>query len=484
MFTAMAIQVLIQAPILAIWATMRILDTSWELSVVTFIAVGALLVILTVLIFLVMPRFNRIQKLTDQLNLVTRENISGLRVVRAYNAEEFEQKKFSDANTTLMRNNLFVNRAMAVFWPFLTLLMSAMSAAIYWVGSWVITTGRTDDPIGFFGHMMVFGQYSMMILFSFIMLIMVFVMFPRTLVSARRIMEVISTESTVMGGETVIEPANLAGGIVMRDVNFRYPGAEGNVLSDISLEIKPGETVAFIGGTGCGKSTLVGLVPRIYDATDGSVQIGGTCIGDMTLEQLNSIVGYVPQRAVIFKGTIKSNVAFGEGLNGAPTDDDVVVALKTAQAWEFVSELERGIESDVAQKGSNLSGGQKQRLSIARVIARRPKIFIFDDTFSALDYKTDRELRRALKEETSGATVLIVAQRIGTIKNADRIYVMDKGRIVGSGTHDELMKSNEVYQQIAQSQLSKEELEGGEARPLPAKKPKLPAEALRKGGKK
>ena len=467
LFSAMAIQILIRAPIIALWAILRMTSTSWHLTLTTFVAVAALVLVLTLLIIIVMPRYNKIQTLTDKLNQVTRENLSGIRVVRAFGAEDFEQEKFEKANEAYQKNSLVVHSAMAIFWPFMSMLISILTVAIYWVGAWLMSGGTSGIPMEsaeagmYLGNMMVFSQYSIQIMFAFLMLLMILVMLPRTIVSGRRIREVLATDVSIKdGGDGVIaKPAEK--NIKFSAVNFKYPDAEENVLSDINLEIKAGQTVAFVGGTGCGKSTLVNLLPRIYDATSGNVEIGGMSVKDMSLEELNSIVGYVPQTAVLFNGTIKSNVAFGE-VGGVEISDEMVEeALKTAQAWEFVSKLEKGIEAEVAQAGKNLSGGQKQRIGIARVLARKPQIIIFDDTFSALDYQTDRKLRSALKADTKGATVLIVAQRIGTIKDCDLIFVLDKGRIVGSGTHKELLKSNTVYKEIAQSQLSKEELAGG-----------------------
>ena len=458
MFSALAIQMMIRAPLLAGWAMLRILGSSWELSLVTFIAVAALIAVLTILIIVVLPRFNRIQTLTDKLNQVSRENLTGIRVVRAFGAEKFEQIKFDKANDALVRNNLVVNRGMGLLWPFMSLLLSGLTVAIYWVGSAVLVGANSPADMGaYMGNMMVFSQYSVSIIFSFLMLIMVLIMLPRTIVSARRIKEVIFTDPTITTTNNSTPDKYT---LKFAGVNFKYPGAEENVLSDINIEIKQGQTVAFIGGTGCGKSTLVNLLPRIYDATSGEITIGEVFIKDMTLEDLNSIVGYVPQTAVLFNGTIKSNVAFGE-VGGEPiSDESVESALKTAQAWDFVSKLENGVDADVAQAGKNLSGGQKQRIGIARVLARKPKIIIFDDTFSALDYKTDRNLRKALKKDITGTTVLIVAQRIGTIKDCDQIFVMDRGHIVGHGTHAELMKHSEVYQEIAKSQLSKKRVRG------------------------
>jgi len=453
-FTSMAIQGIIGSPILAIWAMTRIAGASWQLSLVTAVSVTVMVILLVVIILIAMPRFFRIQILTDRVNQVSRENLTGLRVVRAYNAEEFEQEKFDKANIALTKNNIVVGRAISIFMPFLSFLLSTMTVAIYWVTSSLISSG--DMPMSFIGDMMVFSQYSVMIVFSLIMVLMTFAFLPRTIVSARRVYEVLGTESTVLDGSGELTEGN-GRDIEFKNVSFKYPDADANIVTDVSLYIKRGQTVAFIGSTGSGKSTLVNLLPRIYDATEGEIKLGGTCVRDIPLSELNTVVGYVPQTAVIFKGTIRSNIDFGEGA-GTLSDDDIWKSLEVAQAKDFVEKLEGGLDAPVSQAGKNLSGGQKQRLAIARAIARRPEIFIFDDTFSALDYKTDKKLRDALKKDTKDATKLIVAQRIGTIKDADQIFVLDKDKIVGRGTHKELMESCEVYKEIALSQLSKEEL--------------------------
>jgi len=463
MFVAMAIQMMLYAPILAVWAIIRMTNTSWELSLVTGIAVLSIIIVPVIIVIFCVPRFKKIQKATDRLNQVARENLTGIRVVRAYNAEEFEQEKFEQVNTELARNNLFVNRLMGIAWPFMALVLSVVVVAIYWVGSWIIASGNVGDSQRFFGDIMVFSQYSIQILWAFLMLIWILTLLPRTIVSAKRINEILATQSTIVNPENPVsglgEAFDRDGTIEFSQVNFKYPGAEENVLSDINLKIKRGQTVAFIGGTGCGKSTLVNHLPRIFDPTCGKITIGGICIRDVRLLELNDFVGYIPQTAVLFGGTIRDNIAFGTIDGGREiTDEEVERALRVSQSWDFVSKLDDGVNSRMDQQGKNFSGGQKQRLSIARVVARNPRIYVFDDTFSALDFKTDKKLRAALKKETGDATVIIVAQRIGTIRTADQIFVMDKGRIVGSGKHDELMKNCEVYRQIAQSQLSEEEL--------------------------
>ncbi|MCL2851289.1 MAG: ABC transporter ATP-binding protein/permease [Firmicutes bacterium] len=501
-FSAMAIQMLVRAPVMAIWAITRISTSSWQLSLTVIIAVVALIIVLTLIIVIALPRFTRIQKLTDKLNQVTRENVTGIRVVRAYNAQGYEQEKFARANHDIANNNLVVNRSIAMFWPFISVLMSVLSVAIFWVGSSLITNGNPNAPD--LGSMMRFSQYANQIIMAFMIMIMVMVFLPATIVSARRINAVLQTNSSITSPQTPHSSDSFTSTISFENVSFSYPNAETPVLTDINLTINQGETVAFIGGTGSGKSTLVNLIPRIYDATEGKITINETCVRNISLQNLNSIVGYVPQTATLFSGTVRSNIAFGDislhstdpnSATYVPSDEHVIEALKTAQAWNFVEKLgtdekvdgeesikdERteeeknadkenqeikqiGLDFKVSQGGKNFSGGQKQRLSIARVLARKPKILIFDDTFSALDYQTDRTLRTALKKQHASIqqqerpTMLIVAQRIGTIRDCDKIFVLDKGKIVGTGTHNQLMKNCSLYQEIAKSQLSKEEL--------------------------
>ncbi|MCL2383005.1 MAG: ABC transporter ATP-binding protein/permease [Oscillospiraceae bacterium] len=466
MFSLLAIMLLFRSPILAVWAIRRIVYVSPELSTVTAVTVGLMIVVVLFITILVVPRFIRIQKLTDKLNQDARENLSGIRVVHAYNAQEFEQDKFEKTNRALARDNLLVNRVMMIFMPFITLLFTGLTIGLYWVGSWLLSSGQVDNPPGFLGDLMAFVQYSSMIVGSFMMLTMLFVYLPSAIVSGRRINEILSKKNTIKDPK---KGSNDNGNrdICFKGVNFGYPDAEENVLTDISLEIPHGKTVAFIGGTGSGKTSIIKVLTRLFDVKSGEVTIGNRCIKNIKQDELNSIIGYVPQTATVFSGTVKSNIAFGKVLkrNGEGelishdvTDEEVVEALKTAEAWEFVKKLEGGIESEIAQAGKNLSGGQKQRLSIARTVVRKPDIFIFDDTFSALDYATDRKVRKNLKDRTAGSTVIIVAQRIGTIKEADIIYVVDKGTIAASGTHAELMKTSEIYKEIALSQLSKEEL--------------------------
>lgn len=456
---AIGLQAMVKAPIMAVWAILKIAGKSWQWTTVTAIAVAVLLVLIVTLFILVVPRFTRIQKLTDNLNRVTRENLSGIRVVRAYNAERYQEQKFEKANVDLMKTHLFTGRALAVMAPVMTLIMSGLTLAIYWVGVYMIDAAQGMDKIDLFSDMVVFSSYAMQVIMAFMMLTMTMIVLPRAAVSTGRIDEVLHTAPRITDGTvTETDPAH-AGEIEFRDVSFRYPDAADDILKHISFTAKKGETVAFIGATGSGKSTLVNLIPRFYDVTGGELLVDGVNVKDFSQQALRNRIGYVPQRAVLFSGTVRSNVAYGDN-GGAPAGDTLVKeAVAVAQAEEFVSKLEGTYDAPIAQGGTNVSGGQKQRLSIARAIARQPEIYIFDDTFSALDYKTDRALRHALKKQTDGATALIVAQRIGTIMDADRIIVLDDGEIAGVGTHRELLKSCRVYREIAESQLTKEEIE-------------------------
>lgn len=449
MFLSMGLQALIKAPIMAVCAVTKILNKSWQWSISTGVAIGIMVVIVVIVVLFALPRFKKIQTLTDNINRVTRENLTGIRVVRASNAEEFQNAKFEQCNEAITKNNLFANRIMAIMGPGMNLIMSGMSLAIYWIGAYIVT-----DFAGL-GNMMVFMSYSMQVVMSFIMLIMIFILMPRALVSARRLNEVLDTKDSLAEGNYNDELLISRGCVIFDNVSFKYPDADEYVLKDISFVAQQGETVAFIGSTGSGKSTLINLIPRLYDATQGRVFVDGVDVKAYNFETLNKKIGYVPQRGVLFSGTVKSNVDFGD--NDA-SDETIKKAISVAQASNFVSRMYDGIDSKIAQGGTNVSGGQKQRLSIARAIARKPEIFIFDDSFSALDYKTDRKLRLALKKHTSKATKFIVAQRIGTIKDADKIIVLEKGQMVGIGTHEELLNTCPVYQQIALSQLSKEEL--------------------------
>lgn len=460
MVMSMGLQMVIKAPILAVWAVCKILTRQWEWSVVTAAAVVLMLALMLFILVAVFPKFRKVQKLTDNLNSVTRENLTGVRVVRAYNAEKYQENKFAKANGELTKTQLFTSRAMAIMAPVMTMVMSGMSLAIYWIGAYLIDalpTGAERSEL--FGQMAAFSGYGMQVVMAFMMLAMIFIILPRAMVSVRRINEVLDTPASVADGTLSAAPeGSPVGTVEFRNVSFKYPDAEEYVLKNLSFRAEKGQTVAFIGSTGSGKSTAVNLVPRFYDATDGEVLVDGVNVKDYTLRALHDKIGYVPQRAVMFSGTVESNVAFGEKDGAEYTPDDVKEAVRVAQGKEFVEEKEDGYFAHVAQGGTNFSGGQKQRLAIARAVCRDPEIFIFDDSFSALDYKTDRELRTALKEEAGGATSLIVAQRIGTIRDADLIIVLEEGEVAGQGTHEELMENCEVYREIAYSQLSEEEL--------------------------
>ena len=467
MLISMGLQVVIKAPILAVWAVCKILTRNWQWSVVTAAAVVIMAVMMLFILIVVFPKFRRVQKLTDNLNSVTRENLTGVRVVRAYNAEKYQEKKFEDANLELTKTQLFTSRAMAVLAPVMTMIMSGLTLAIYWIGAYLIDALPTAaERSALFGQMAAFSGYAMQVVVAFMMLAMIFIIMPRAMVSVKRIGEVLDTESTIKDGTLTASPeGSPVGTVEFRNVSFKYPDAGEYILRDISFKAEKGQTVAFIGSTGSGKSTAINLVPRFYDATEGEVLVDGVNVKDYTLRALHDKIGYVPQRAVMFSGTVESNVAYGEKEGTEYTLDDVKDAVRVAQGTDFIEKKDDTYRAHVAQGGTNFSGGQKQRLAIARAVCRRPEIYIFDDSFSALDYKTDRLLRTALKEETGEATSLIVAQRIGTIRDADLIIVLDEGKVVGKGTHDELMQSCEVYREIAYSQLSAEELEnsmGGE----------------------
>lgn len=459
MVFAMGLQLIIKAPITAVMAIMKIQDKgNWQWTALT---AGAVVILLCVVLFLVLfalPRFKKMQRLTDNLNRITRENLTGLRVVRAYNAEKYQESKFTDANNELTRNNLSANRALAIMSPLMSLVMNGISLGIYWIGAYLIDAAGMQDKLTIFSNMVVFSSYSMQVIMSFMMLAVIFVILPRAQVAAGRILEVLNTEPTQKNGSVTTSDEQKKGEIVFDHVSFRYPGGEENVLSDISFTAHAGETVAFIGATGSGKTTLVNLIPRLYDATEGKVLVDGVDVKDYDMHALRNKLGYVSQKATLFAGNIKGNITLGDNGKTDPDQAAIQKALDIAQASEFIDNLPDGTSSDVTQGGTNFSGGQKQRLSIARAVARDPEIYIFDDSFSALDYKTDRALRTRLKKEASGATTLIVAQRIGTIMDADRIVVLDDGKAVGIGTHAQLLNSCPVYRQIAESQLSKEEL--------------------------
>jgi len=448
MVVSMGAQALIKAPIMAVCAIIKIVGKGWEWSLATGISILVMLVVIVVIMSLVIPKFKKMQKLTDNLNRVTRENLTGIRVVRAANAEDFQNEKFEKCNEELTKTNMFTGKVLGIISPAMTLLLSGLSLAIYWIGAFIVNS-QAD-----FNNLLVFTQYAIQVIFSFMMLTIIFMLLPRALVSAKRINEVLETQNSILSGEYVDEYDGKAS-VVFENVSFKYPGADEYVLKNISFEAKEGETIAFIGSTGSGKSTLINLIPRLYDATEGNVFIDGKNVKDYQTEVLNKKIGYVPQRGVLFSGTVESNVNFGD--NNA-SEKEIHSAISTAQASNFVSKMPEGINSAIAQGGTNVSGGQKQRLSIARAIARKPEILIFDDSFSALDYKTDRKLRSALKKHTANTTKFIVAQRIGTIKEADKIIVLENGEMVGCSTHEDLLKTCPVYQEIALSQLAKEEL--------------------------
>lgn len=454
----MGLQAIVKAPIIAVWAMVKISGKSWQWSFATGVAVVFLMLTVGTVIFLATPKFKSIQGLTDNMNNVTRENLTGLRVVRAYNAEEFQENRFDAVNSELTSTYLFTTRVMSFMHPSIQITMSGLSLAIYWIGAILINNAGFDMKLTLFSDMIVFSSYAMQIVMAFMMLIFIFIMVPRASVSAQRIQEVLETKPTIIDGTLTEVPHENQGTVEFKNVSFKYPDAEEYVLEDITFTANKGETVAFIGSTGSGKSTVINLIPRLYEATAGEVLVDGVNVKEYTQAALHNRIGYVTQKARLFEGTVKSNIAYGDNGHDEFLESDIVEAVYTAQANEFVEKLDEGYDAKVTPGGSNLSGGQKQRLSIARAIARQPEIFIFDDSFSALDYKTDRALREALRKDCAGATKLIVAQRIGTIKDADRIIVLEKGRMVGNGTHEELMVSSKEYQEIAYSQLSKEEL--------------------------
>lgn len=458
MLIVMGLEVLLKAPIMAVWALCKISTKNWQWTASTGVAVVVLLSFVGVCVAVALPKFKKLQSLTDNLNRVTRENLTGLNVVRAYNAEGYQQKKFNDANDELTKTQLFANRTMGTMMPGIQMVMNGLMLAIYWIGAYLISNAQMFDKLTIFSDMIVFTQYAMQVVMSFMMLVMIFVLLPRASVSAKRINEVLDMPLSIKDGTKENGIDGKKGEVEFRNVSFCYPDAEKDVIEDISFTAHKGETIAFIGSTGCGKSTVINMIPRFYDATKGEVLVDGVNVKEYTQKALRNKIGYVSQKAVLFTGSIKSNVAYGDNGKKGFTDDDVKHAIETAQAKEFVDKTEGGIDAFVAQGGSNFSGGQKQRLSIARAICRHPEILIFDDSFSALDYKTDRVLRDTLRKTCADATRFIVAQRIGTIRDADKIIVLDDGKIAGMGKHNELMETCEVYRQIAYSQLSKEEL--------------------------
>ena len=456
MLLGMGLQLLIKAPITAVWAVTKILNKNMSWSIITAVSLAILLVTLIIISLIVVPKFKIVQKLIDKLNNVTRENLTGIRVVRAFNAENYQENKFNEVNTSLTKQQMFNQKTFAIMSPMMYLVMYFLTLSIYYVGAYLIDAASFSSKIGLFGDMIVFSSYAMQVIMSFLMLAMIFMMLPRAQVSAKRINEVLDKKVKLKEGN--ITSSKETGTITFKNVSFKYPKAEEYVLKDISFDIKKGETVAFIGSTGSGKSTLINLIPRFYDVTDGEILVDNINVKDYKEEVLNDKIGYIPQKAVIFSGTINSNIGFGK-VNGKKVSlKKIKESANVAQASEFIEKLDNKYNSLVARSGTNLSGGQKQRIAIARAIARNPEIYIFDDSFSALDYKTDYTLRKELKKYTKSATILIVAQRIGTIINADKIIVLDNGNCVGIGTHKELLKTCDVYKEIALSQLKEDEL--------------------------
>ena len=457
MFISMGLQLLIKAPITAVWAVLKILNKSWQWSAITGGAIVVLLILVVITIVAVLPKFKLVQKLIDKINNLTREHLIGIRVVRAFNAEGYQEEKFEKANNNLTKTQMFNQRMMSTMSPLMYLIMNTLTLAIYFVGSFIINNSAFSLKIGLFSDMVVFTSYAMQVIMSFLMLAVIFIMYPRASVSADRINEVLKKDVKVNDGK-FNGNTKIIGEVEFKNVSFKYPDAKEYVIKDISFKANKGDVVAFIGSCGSGKSTLINLIPRFYDATDGEILIDGVNIKDYKLGALHDKIGYVPQKAVMFNGTINYNISYGKSSKKI-SDKEIKKAAEIAQALEFIDGKELGFDENIAEGGTNISGGQKQRLAIARAIARDPEIYIFDDSFSALDYKTESILRKELKEYTKDATSLIVAQRIGTIMNADKIVVLDEGKCVGIGTHKELMKNCSVYREIAYSQLSKEELE-------------------------
>ena len=461
---AMGLQAIIKAPILAVWTIVKIAGKNWQWTLATGVAVIVLVIMLALTLVFAVPRFRKIQGLTDRLNRIMREQLSGIRVVRAYNAETYQEKKFETANADITENNLVANRVMAIMSPGMTFINSALTLSVYWIGACLIQAASQGSRLGIFSDMVVFSNYAMQVIMAFMLLNMIFILLPRAQVSANRILEVLNTESRIKdgtkNGEELVRGRGMgqAGSVEFKNVSFRYPDSGRNILSSISFTAEPGETVAFIGATGSGKTTLINLIPRFYDATEGEILVDGINVREYRQENLHDKIGYVSQKPVLFSGTVRSNVEYGNQRDKEIDDAGFRKALGTAQAKEFVNRMPDGADAEVSQGGSNLSGWQKQRLAIARAIAKKPEILIFDDAFSALDYRTDRELRNALDRTEKETTKLIVAQRIGTIRHADKIIVLNQGRISGMGTHEELMKNCEDYREIASSQLSEEEL--------------------------
>ena len=461
MFIAMGLQMLIKAPIMAIWAVTKILNKNFEWSVLTGACVVILLITVITLLAIVFPRFEKVQKLIDKINGVTRENLTGIRVIRAFNAEKFQQARFEKVNNDLTSMQMFNQKCFAILSPMMNLVMHSLTLGIYIIGAILINKALLLDKITLFSNMVVFTSYGMQVIAAFLMLAMIFMILPRAQISANRINEVLDSDISIKDGKLYVKDTKEKGIVEFKNVSFKYPNSDEYILENISFKVEKGETIAFIGSTGSGKSTLINLVPRFYDVTSGEVLVDGINVKDYKLESLNNKIGYVSQKAVMFTGTVKSNVGYGYNGKKEISSKKIKEAIEVAQATDFVTNMDENYNSHIARGGTNISGGQKQRLSIARAIARDPEIYIFDDSFSALDYKTDATLRKCLKKYTDEATVLIVAQRIGTIINADKIVVLDKGKCVGIGTHKELLKNCKVYKEIALSQLSKEELQNG-----------------------
>lgn len=457
-FLVMGLQMLIRSPIMATWAILRISNTEWAWTIATMIAAIILFLIIGLAMYFAIPKFKRRQKFTDQLNLITRENLTGMDVIRAYNAETYQTDKFEQVNTDFTNTNIFVSRIMAIMQPSILIIMNVLTLAIYWIGAILIQNTTAGNEVVLFSEMIVFTTYAIQVIMSLLMLIVVFVIFPQAKVSGDRILEVLDTKSTIIEGTETKSKEDHLGEVEFRNVCFRYPHSENNILKNISFTVKAGETTAIIGATGSGKSTLINLIPRFYDVTAGEVLVNGRNVKEYTEKALNNTIGFVTQSAVLFSGNIKENIAYGENAREEITENKIQEAAATAQASEFIEKLEEKYQPAVAQGGTNFSGGQKQRIAIARAIAREPDILIFDDSFSALDFKTDRQLRSALKYEMPQTTKIIVAQRVGTIKAVDQIIVLEKGRVAGIGTHQELLETNKIYQEIAHSQLSEEEL--------------------------
>lgn len=457
-FLVMGLQMVIKSPIMAVWALLRISNKEWLWTAATIIAAVTMIAIIAFSMMLAIPKFKIRQKLTDQLNLVTRETLTGIDVVRAYNAEEYQDKKFEEANTNITDVNIFVNRIMAIMHPSIFIIMNALTLAIYWIGAYLIHHTMAGNELLLFSDMVVFSTYAMQVIMSLLMLIVVFAIFPQAKVSGDRINEVLHTESNILEGAHFAGIPGKEGEVEFKQVSFHYPNAEENILDDISFKVNKGETLAIIGATGSGKSTLINLIPRFFDVTEGMVYVNGRDVREYTEDGLNNQIGFVTQSAILFSGTIYENIAYGQTDKNPFTEEDVKKAAHIAQAKDFIEKLDEQYEATVAQSGTNFSGGQKQRLSIARAIAHKPSILIFDDSFSALDFKTDKQLRSALQIELADTTKIIVAQRVGTIKDVDQILVLENGRIEGLGTHKELLQTSEVYREIAYSQLTEEEL--------------------------